>query len=138
MNYQIKCFVSQNNRNKIAVTFKQKKKWESYWSFKVFILVPHLIGIMSEQARADLGHFIIDLQDEECPSHELHLAAYKNDVTLLGSLLEKDDYRQNINARIRPFLSTPLRLAATGLSTECKPPCDTNILFEFLLIPLSY
>ena len=88
----------------------------------VFVPVPHLIGVMSEQARADLGHFIIDLQDEECPSHELHLAAYKNDVTLLQSLLEKAEHRQNINARIRPFLATPLRLAATGKSTECKPP----------------
>ena len=60
----------------------------------------------------DLINFIIDIDDEECPEFGLHLAAYQGDVALLQDLLQK--HPDLINSRIRPFLATPLRLAATG------------------------
>ena len=69
---------------------------------------------MSQAARTEVGQFIIDLEDEDCPNSDLHVASFKNDRKLLSELLEKDENRQNIDAKIRPFLSTPLRLAATG------------------------
>ena len=69
---------------------------------------------MSEQAKSELGNFIIDLEDEDCPRFEVHVASYKNDKKVLENLLENEDHRKNIDSRIRPFLATPLRLAATG------------------------
>jgi hypothetical protein len=68
---------------------------------------------------SDVGHFIIDLEDEDCPRSEVHVAAYKNDAPLLSELLASGDHRKCIDQRIRPFLSTPLRLAATG---QTPPP----------------
>ena len=71
----------------------------------------------------DLLGYILDVNDEECPDFSLHLAAYQGDVDQIQRLLEgrvphaaapdvqDEDF---INARIRPFMSTPLRLAATG------------------------
>jgi hypothetical protein len=69
---------------------------------------------MAEQAKSELVNFIIDLEDEDCPRFEVHLAAYKNDTKLLENLLENEEHRKLIDSRIRPFLATPLRLAATG------------------------
>ena len=63
---------------------------------------------------SDLANFIIDLEDEECPNFGLHVAAYQGDILQLKDLLSKPEYKENIDARIRPFLATPLRLAATG------------------------
>ena len=65
-------------------------------------------------ATSELASFIIDLEDEECPNFALHLAAYQGDIPQLEDLLKKPEYKENIDARIRPFLATPLRLAATG------------------------
>ena len=67
----------------------------------------------------DLLGYILDVNDEDCPDFSLHLAAYQGDVDQLRRLLEgrvphADDQEDYINARIRPFMSTPLRLAATG------------------------
>ena len=72
---------------------------------------------MSESAGAtasDLSHFLIDLADEECPKFDLHLASYQGEAERLSALLEDPAFRELVNARIRPFLATPLRLAATG------------------------
>lgn len=66
------------------------------------------------KTKSDLANFIIDLEDEECPNFGLHLAAYQGDIVQLKLLLKNPDYREHIDARIRPFLATPLRLAATG------------------------
>ena len=46
------------------------------------------------------------------------MAAYNNDSTVLEELLEIEEHRKSIDARIRPYLATPLRLAATGWSTK--------------------
>ena len=66
------------------------------------------------QTTSDLANFIIDLDDEDCPNFGLHLAAYQGDNLQLKELLKQPEYKENIDARIRPFLATPLRLAATG------------------------
>ncbi|HIE82491.1 MAG TPA: hypothetical protein EYQ00_00980 [Dehalococcoidia bacterium] len=66
------------------------------------------------KTKSELANFIIDLEDEECPNFGLHLAAYQGDIPQLKQLLQDQECRKNINARIRPFLATPLRLAATG------------------------
>lgn len=63
---------------------------------------------------SELVNFIIDLEDEECPNFGLHVAAYQGDIEQLKEFLKEPEYRENIDARIRPFLATPLRLAATG------------------------
>ena len=60
----------------------------------------------------DLINFIIDIDDEDCPEFGLHLAAYQGDLPMLKRMIE--EHGDLINTRIRPFLSTPLRLAATG------------------------
>ena len=65
-------------------------------------------------ATSELANFIIDLEDEECPKFALHLAAYQGDIPQLQDLLKQPEYKEIIDARIRPFLATPLRLAATG------------------------
>ena len=61
-----------------------------------------------------MGQFIIDLEDEDCPNPDLHMAAFKNDRKLLSEMLVSEEHRKNIDSKIRPFLATPLRLAATG------------------------
>ena len=67
------------------------------------------------QARSDLANFILDLEDEDCPRHDLHLAAYQGDLQRLEAILNEDDLGDGvIDSRIRPFQATPLRLAATG------------------------
>ena len=66
------------------------------------------------QVKSDLVNFIIDLEDEDCPNFSLHLASYQSDLNLLESLLSDSEGKSHIDARIRPFLATPLRLAATG------------------------
>ena len=71
-----------------------------------------ILQIVMVQVKSDLVNFIIDLEDEECPNYSLHLAAYQSDLTQLELLL--NDSTANIDSRIRPFLATPLRLAATG------------------------
>ena len=42
------------------------------------------------------------------------MAAYSNDSAVLQKLLENEEHRKNVDSRIRPYLATPLRLAATG------------------------
>ena len=66
------------------------------------------------KAPNELASFIIDLEDEECPDFALHLAAYQGDLQQLTDLLKTPEYKEKIDVRIRPFLATPLRLAATG------------------------
>ena len=73
---------------------------------------------MTKTASSELANFIIDLEDEECPNFGLHLAAYQGDIAQLNELLSKPEYRENIDAKIRPFKATPLRLAATGQSLK--------------------
>ena len=72
------------------------------------------------QATSELANFILDLEDEECPRFGLHLAAYQGDLPGLRSLLDDPEAKRDINARIRPFLATPLRLAATGRTICCR------------------
>ena len=64
--------------------------------------------------RGDLGDFIIDLEDEDCPEVGVHLAAWRGDIVQLEELLTLHREHVNIDSRVRPFLATPLRLAATG------------------------
>ncbi len=66
------------------------------------------------KTKSELANFIIDLEDEDCPDFSLHLAAYQGDITQLKDLLNSEEHKKNIDTRIRPFLATPLRLAATG------------------------
>ncbi len=66
------------------------------------------------KTKSELANFIIDLEDEDCPDFSLHLAAYQGDIAQLKDLLNSEEHKKNIDTRIRPFLATPLRLAATG------------------------
>ena len=67
--------------------------------------------------RSDLASFIIDLEDEDCPDFGVHVCAYQGQVEELEELLSDGDVKARcLDARIRPFGATPLRLAATGVS----------------------
>lgn len=76
------------------------------------------IVVMAETS--DLSHFLIDLEDEECPQFCLHLSAYQGEAEKLEEMLDDPSLRVLVNTRIRPFLATPLRLAATGRSIVCR------------------
>lgn len=69
------------------------------------------------EARSDLLNFIIDLDDDGCPDVGLHVAAFQGKVDTLRVQLAAPRSPDLINARVRPFLATPLRLAATGMSS---------------------
>ncbi len=60
----------------------------------------------------DLVNFIIDLDDEQCGNPEMHLSAYSSDVHALERILREESV--DPDSKIRPFMATPLRLAATG------------------------
>lgn len=62
----------------------------------------------------DLSNFIIDLDDEDCRDNGLHVASYRGESEKVEAILEEKSKEGIINARIRPFLATPLRLAVTG------------------------
>ena len=64
--------------------------------------------------RAELANYVVDVDDEDCPDPQLHLAAFHGDVGAIKSILEQEPHKKFINARVRPFLATPLRLASTG------------------------
>ena len=66
------------------------------------------------QARSDLLNFIIDLDDDDCSDVGLHVAAFQGQVDTLQVQLQSARCQELINSRVRPFLATPLRLAATG------------------------
>jgi len=66
----------------------------------------------------DLINYIIDLDDEDCPEFGLHLAAYQGDVPTMVQILDDHGDDGLIDKRIRPFLATPLRLAATSGQKE--------------------
>ena len=66
------------------------------------------------EARSDLLNFIIDLDDDDCPDVGLHVAAFQGKVDTLQAQLQAPRARELLNSRVRPFLATPLRLAATG------------------------
>ena len=101
-----------------------------------------------------VDQYIIDRDDEDCPEIGLHLAAWKGDAVQLEELLtcHKDHVQVEIgqtqfnmltkyvcdnsllqiDSRVRPFLSSPLRLAATG--RECcafDQKCDSYFQLEF-------
>ena len=64
----------------------------------------------------ELVNYIIDVDDEDCPEFGLHLASYQGDLNMLNQLLtsSSEDVKNTIDTRIRPFLASPLRLAATA------------------------
>ena len=80
-------------------------------------LAPNSSMVGGGGVRSDLANFIIDLEDEDCPESAVHVAAYQGQVEELEALLRDERVREScLNARIRPFGATPLRLAATGVS----------------------
>ena len=68
------------------------------------------------EVQSDLIHFIIDLDDDDCPDVGLHVAAYQGNIEALEIQLQLPSSADIINSRVRPFRSSPLRLAATGRS----------------------
>ena len=78
------------------------------------------------EARSDLLNFIIDLDDDGCPDVGLHVAAFQGKVDTLQGQLAAPKSSELINARVRPFLATPLRLAATGMSSSVYVSCFYN------------
>ncbi|XP_071745450.1 ankyrin repeat and SOCS box protein 16-like [Lepeophtheirus salmonis] len=69
---------------------------------------------LSQTRSKDLANLIIDFDDESCQNYDLHLSAYQGEHERLKYLLQDQDIKSHINDRIRPYLSTPLRLAATA------------------------
>jgi len=57
-----------------------------------------------------LSNYLFD-PDEASP---LHVCAYQGTSAELASLLEDVEQREHLDRGVRPFLATPLRLAATG------------------------
>ena len=50
---------------------------------------------------SDLANFIIDLDDEDCPRHGLHLAAYQGDLAMMQAVMGQDDYdRADVDAAL--------------------------------------
>ncbi|CAB4066433.1 unnamed protein product [Lepeophtheirus salmonis] len=74
---------------------------------------------LSQTRSKDLANLIIDFDDESCQNYDLHLSAYQGEHDRLKYLLQDQDIKSHINDRIRPYLSTPLRLAATGFCLTC-------------------
>ena len=62
--------------------------------------------------QSELVQFMIDQEDEDCPEVGLHLAAWQGRLELVQQELARPAVQ--LNSRVRPFLATPLRLAATG------------------------
>ena len=51
---------------------------------------------LHDRGSRELANFIIDLEDEECPKFQLHLAAYQGDIPQMKALLQQDDFRMVI------------------------------------------
>ena len=84
--------------------------------------------------QSDLIHFIIDLDDDECPQVDLHVAAYQGQLEVLETQLQLPGIKELVDSRVRPFLATPLRLAATGMC-ECLCiyiACYVRLLVDFV------
>ena len=77
--------------------------------------------------QSDLTHFIIDLDDDDCPDVGIHVAAYQGNLESLELQLKVPDNEEKINMRVRPFLASPLRLAATGRFTGVLILCVFSI-----------
>lgn len=71
------------------------------------------------EVQSDLIHFIIDLDDDDCPDVGLHVAAYQGNIEALEIQLQLPSSADIINSRVRPFRSSPLRLAATAGHVDC-------------------
>ena len=69
------------------------------------------------EAQSELLNFIIDLDDGDCPDVGLHVAAFQGKTETLRLQLQAPNIVHLINSRVRPFLASPLRLAATGMSS---------------------
>jgi len=67
--------------------------------------------------QSELVQFMIDQEDEDCPEVGLHLAAWQGRLELVQQELARPAVQ--LNSRVRPFLATPLRLAATAGRLEC-------------------
>ena len=51
---------------------------------------------LHDRGSRELANFIIDLEDEECPKFQLHLAAYQGDIPQMKALLQQDDFQMVI------------------------------------------
>ena len=71
-------------------------------AFLVTTLNYDILSDMSEletlhnRGSRELANFIIDLEDEECPKFQLHLAAYQGDIPQMKALLQQDDFQMVI------------------------------------------
>ena len=71
-------------------------------AFLVTTLNYNILSDMSEletlhdRGSRELANFIIDLEDEECPKFQLHLAAYQGDIPQMKALLQQDDFQMVI------------------------------------------
>jgi len=62
----------------------------------------------------DSVNFVMDLDDDEVEDTSLHLAAFVGQLDTVRQILAQPDKKDLLRTRIRPFLATPLRLAATS------------------------
>lgn len=75
--------------------------------------------------------YIIDRDDEDCPEIGLHLTAWKGNAVQLEELLTCHKDHVQVDSRVRPFLSSPLRLAATGRGCcAFDQKCDSYVQLE--------
>jgi len=71
------------------------------------------------EVQSDLIHFIIDLDDDDCPDVGLHVAAFQGNLESLELQLQLPSNAELVNSRVRPFMASPIRLAATAGHVDC-------------------
>ena len=52
------------------------------------------LDTLHDRGSRELANFIIDLEDEDCPKFQLHLASYQGDIPQLKALLEQDEFKK--------------------------------------------
>ena len=52
---------------------------------------------LHDRGSRELANFIIDLEDEDCPKFQLHLAAYQGDIPQLNVLMQQNEYQMVSN-----------------------------------------
>ena len=52
---------------------------------------------LHDRGSRELANFIIDLEDEDCPKFQLHLAAYQGDIPQLNALMQQNEYQMVSN-----------------------------------------
>ena len=95
-------YIDTEATNKMLIWLECCLRNISNVAFLVTTLNYDILSDMSEletlhdRGSRELANFIIDLEDEECPKFQLHLAAYQGDIPQMKALLQQDDFQMVI------------------------------------------